>query len=201
MKSSSVDTRMLAEIAVATALAAVLGLFKLKLPHLLYGGSISLHALPILVVAIRHGTRRGIMVGAAYSAVNFALGPFFLHPLQVLLDYPLAFGALGMAGVATSISRTSTSLAPSSLMVTISVVLASVVRFGMHFVSGMLYFAHLAPEGTPVWQFSLLYNASYVLPETVICVVALQVPLIRPLLSPPPIHPTEEGEALIQFPS
>jgi thiamine transporter len=184
MKSSSVDTRVLAEMAVATALAAVLGLFKLKLPHLLYGGSISLHALPILVVAIRHGVRRGIMVGAAYSAVNFALGPFFLHPLQLLLDYPLAFGALGIAGTRISSVGTNTSVR-ASMAVAIRVVLASFLRFGMHFASGILYFAHLAPEGTPVWQFSLLYNASYLLPETIICVIALQVPLIRPLLSSP----------------
>jgi len=107
------------------------------------------------------------MVGAAYSVVNFALGPFFLHPLQVLLDYPLAFGALGMAGlVKSSILRTSPSLPPSALLVAICVVLASVIRFGMHFASGMLYFAHLAPADTPVWQFALVYNASYLLPET-----------------------------------
>ena len=76
------------------------------------------------------------------------------------------------------------------MAVAICVVLAGFLRFGMHFASGMLYFAHLAPEGTPVWQFSLLYNASYVLPETIICVIALQVPLIKPLLGSPTIpHP------------
>ena len=42
------------ELAVAIALAAVLSLVRIKLPHLLYGGSVSLHALPILAVAIRH---------------------------------------------------------------------------------------------------------------------------------------------------
>tara|TARA_Y100001960_G_C14443491_1_gene713717 strand:- start:49 stop:609 length:561 start_codon:yes stop_codon:yes gene_type:complete len=175
--------KILAEMAVAASLAAVLGLFKLKLPHLLYGGSISLHALPILVVAIRHGFRRGAMVGVAYSAVNFALGPFFLHPLQVLLDYPLAFGSLAVAGLARSLMPTGAQIALATRLVMGSAVLmAGAVRFGIHFTSGMLYFAHLAPEGTPVWQFSLIYNASYVLPETLICLIIFQLPLIQPLL-------------------
>ena len=172
-------------MAVAAALAAVLGLFKLKLPHLLYGGSISLHALPILVVAIRHGFRRGAMVGVAYSAVNFALGPFFLHPLQVLLDYPLAFGSLAVVGLARSSMPTGVQVAfATRLLMASAVLMAGAVRFGMHFASGMLYFAHLAPLGTPVWQFSLIYNASYVLPETLICLIILQLPLIQPLVRP-----------------
>ena len=173
-------------MAVATALAAVLGLFKLKLPHLLYGGSISLHALPIFVIAIRHGVRRGIMIGVAYSAVNFALGPFFLHPLQVVLDYPLAFGALGIAGLSRSVWPLTSSgrMSSSSRLGLIgSIILASTVRFGMHFLSGMLYFAHLAPEGTSVWQFSVVYNASYIVPETLICLVAIQIPQLQPLLT------------------
>jgi thiamine transporter len=179
-------------MAVATALAVVLGLFKLKLPHLLYGGSISLHALPIFVIAIRHGVRRGILIGVAYSAVNFALGPFFLHPLQVMLDYPLAFGALGMAGLSRSVWPLTSStdnvvsgriLSSSRLGLAGSIILASAVRFGMHFSSGMLYFAHLAPEGTSVWQFSVVYNASYIVPETLICLVAIQIPQLQPLLA------------------
>lgn len=173
-KAQTRPPKVLAEIAVATALAVVLGLFKLKLPHLLYGGSISLHALPIFMVAIRHGVRPGIMTGIAYSAVNFALGPFFLHPLQVLLDYPLAFGALGIAGMPRSPTRSAVALA---------VVMASAARFGMHFASGMLYFGHLAPEGTSVWQFSILYNASYIVPETLISLGAIQIPQFKPLFS------------------
>ena len=173
-----IPTRALAEMAVAAALAAVLSLFKLKLPHLLYGGSISLHALPIFVIAIRHGVNRGILVGISYSIVNFALGPFFLHPLQVLLDYPLAFGVLGLAGWTLPYSGTGP-WARAALA--IGVVLASLARFGMHFVSGIVYFAHLAPEGTAVWRFSLAYNGSYLIPETIINAVVIQI-LLKPLL-------------------
>ena len=165
-------------MAVAAALAAVLSLFKLKLPHLLYGGSISLHALPIFVIAIRHGAARGVLIGVSYSVVNFALGPFFLHPLQALLDYPLAFGALGLAGV---VPRDQGAGGRARLLLAIGVVLASLTRFGLHFLSGLVYFAHLAPEGTSVWLFSLIYNGSYLVPETIINVVAIQV-LVQPML-------------------
>ena len=173
---------MLAEMAVAVALAAVLSLFKLKLPHLLYGGSISLHALPIFVIAIRHGAARGVLTGVAYSVVNFALGPFFLHPLQALLDYPLAFGALGLAGAAPRGQGTG---GWTRLLLAIGVVLASLTRFGLHFLSGLVYFAHLAPDGTSVWLFSLTYNGSYLAPETVINIVVIQI-LLRPVLDSRP---------------
>ncbi len=91
----STNTRRLSEIGIGIALAAVLSLLRVKLPHLLYGGSVSLHMLPILLVAIRHGPRAGVVAGAAYGLVNFLLTPYFVHPIQLVLDYPAAFASLG----------------------------------------------------------------------------------------------------------
>ncbi len=163
---------LLAELSVAIALAAVLSVFKLKLPHLIYGGSISLHTLPIAVVALRHGVRAGMLAGVAYGFINFVMTPYFVHPVQLILDYPVAFGVLGAAGLMAQCK--------SRWLAAVAVMGAGALRLGVHVLSGMVYFGDLAPAGTPVWQYSLLYNCSYMVPETLIASAVIIV-LIRRL--------------------
>lgn len=170
------NVRLYAELAVAIALAAVLDLISksLPLPRLPYGGSISLRALPILVVALRHGARAGIAAGGAYGVVDFLIHPVFVHPFQLLLDYPLALGVLGCAGwcwqVVPPLSRT---------RLILGVLLAYTLRLAAHYVSGVVFFAQFAPAGQPVWLYSLAYNASYLLPEAIIIILLMQLMLRR----------------------
>jgi thiamine transporter len=49
-----------------------------------------------------------------------------------------------------------------------------------HVVSGIVYFGDLAPEGTSAWKYSLAYNASYLVPETILAAIATAV-LVRRL--------------------
>ncbi len=174
---SDLKPSILAELAVAIALAAVLSLIKIKLPHLIYGGSISLHALPIVVVALRYGVRLGALSGVAYGLVNFLLTPYFVRPVQIALDYPVAFGSLGVAGLAAGRSTPGMAVA--------AVLGAGALRLGIHVLSGVVYFADLAPADTPVWEYSLIYNSSYMIPETLITCLAMGA-LIRRL--PPGVN-------------
>src|SRR4029450_8981349 len=90
------DTRVLTEAALAVALAFVLGFVVLfKMP---YGGSVSLEMIPLILLALRQGWKVGVVAGAAYGLLDLAIDPFVVHPLQLVLDYPLAFGVLGLAG-------------------------------------------------------------------------------------------------------
>jgi thiamine transporter len=160
-----VTPSQLAEFAVAIALAAVLSLFRIKLPHLAFGGSISLHMLPIIVIALRHGVRSAVPTGMAYGVINFIMTPYPVHPIQIILDYPVAFSVLGLAGLAAR--------HPAPWAAVAAVVGAGTVRLGIHVLSGILYFAELAPEGTPVWKYSLIYNSSYMVPEILIASIAM----------------------------
>jgi thiamine transporter len=171
--SQRLNTALLAELSVAIALAAVLSVFKIKLPHLIYGGSVSLHTIPVAVIALRHGVRAGVLTGTAYGFVNFIMTPNFYHPIQVVLDYPVAFGVLGIAGLAAG--RASTWHA------VLAVTAAGALRLAVHVLSGIVYFSHYAPAGTPVWTYSLLYNSSYMVPETLITGVVMGT-IIRRLL-------------------
>ena len=54
---------------------------------------------PILWFSLRRGLRTGLEAGTIYGLVNMALGGYIVDPFQALLDYPIAFAALGLAGL------------------------------------------------------------------------------------------------------
>ena len=162
------SVRLYAELAVAIALAAVLDLISksLPLPRLPYGGSISLRALPILIIAFRHGTRAGVMAGGGYGVVDFLIHPVFVHPIQLLLDYPIALGTLGCAGWVRGQRAVL-----SRGQIVLGILLGCGLRLTAHFISGIVFFAQFAPAGQPGWQYSLSYNSAYMVPETIILIV------------------------------
>ena len=88
--------KILIEGALSVALSIVLSYIKLfSLPQ---GGSVSLSMLPLLVFALRRGGVLGMTAGAAAGFMHIFLGGYIVHPLQALLDYPVASAALGLAG-------------------------------------------------------------------------------------------------------
>jgi thiamine transporter len=152
-----VRTRRLVESAIAVALSAALGLVKVyQLPQ---GGSITAGSMvPVFYLSLRWGARTGVVAGVLLGLVNFLLEPVFVHPAQFLLDYPLAFGALGVAGLFRKLPW-------------LGVVAGGVGRFVSHYLSGVVFFAQYAPRGTSPWVYSAVYNGSYMLPEVVVSVV------------------------------
>lgn len=162
------DPRVLTEAAIAVALAFVLGLIKVfQMP---FGGSISLEMIPLILLALRQGPFVGVVAGAAYGLLNLAVEPFVVHPVQVLFDYPLAFGALGLAGF----------FQPTIRGAVIGTVVAVLARFACHFVSGVVFFASYAPEGWNPYLYSAAYNGAYLVPSLVIALVVVVV-LLRAL--------------------
>ncbi len=108
---------------------------------------------PILWLALRRGPRIGIAAGAVYGVVQLVIMPQIFFLPQVLLDYPLAFACLGLAGFF------------KERWALLGVTVAIGGRFLMHLVSGALFFASFAPPGLNPWIYSALYNGSYLLPE------------------------------------
>ena len=159
-----------AEIGVFVALAVVLGTLT-RFIQLPFGGSVNLSLLPIVVLALR-GSRVGLFSGALYGLVDFVLNPFFYHPAQVLLDYPMASGCMAaLSGLATRFTNSRNYY----LAAAIAVATAGLGRLFFHWLSGVLFFASCAPQGEPVWLYSLTYNSSYVIPETVLCILLSQL--------------------------
>lgn len=142
------------------ALATVLSLVKVfEAP---YGGSVTLGSMiPILFIALRWGPGVGVLTGLVYGFVQYVVGPYFVHPVQVALDYPVAFGALGLAG-----------FLPRQPWAGIA--LGMTGRFVAHLISGVVFFAEFAGDQN-VWVYSSLYNAGYLVPELIISAVLLTV--------------------------
>ncbi|HML01783.1 MAG TPA: energy-coupled thiamine transporter ThiT [Candidatus Bathyarchaeia archaeon] len=160
------STKILAEIIVFVSMAGALALvsrFYFEMPQ---GGTINLGMVPIFWLALRRGPKIGIFAGAVLGVVDLAIEPFVVNPIQFILDYPLAFACLGLAGFFRNIRA----VGP-----VVGVVVGGAGRFISHFVSGVVYFASYTPPGlSPVW-YSIIYNGTYMVPSITICAVVIGI--------------------------
>ena len=166
-------TRKLVESAIMIALATVLSL--LKLADLPYGGSVTLASmLPIALIAYRNGLGWGLGSGLAYGVLQQLLGLKTLTYVTgapsviavILLDYLVAFAVIGLAGV---FRKTEMSQATS---LTAGVALACLLRYSCHVISGATVWAGLSIPTKAALGYSFVYNATYMIPETIVTVLA-----------------------------
>ncbi|MCW4035109.1 MAG: energy-coupled thiamine transporter ThiT [Candidatus Bathyarchaeota archaeon] len=150
------SAKILAEIALFVSLATVLSYIKLfSLPQ---SGSVTAGSMvPIIWLALRRGPKVGLFAAVLYGVVQFAVDPYFVHPVQMVLDYPLAFGLLGVAGFFQKRPY-------------VGAVLGIFGRFVCHFLSGIIFFAMYAPEGMNVALYSAMYNGGYLAVELAITI-------------------------------
>ena len=160
--------KMLVEGGLCIALAFVLGYIKLfSMPQ---GGSITAgEMIPIIIFALRHGSLPGIVVGAVYGLVQMLFGGSIFHPIQAILDYPVAFGVLGLAGIFSAEFEKNKSIKPVLAGASLGIVL----RMLAHTLTGAIFFASYAPEGQNPWVYSIIYNASYLVVEFIITVIII----------------------------
>ncbi len=155
-----------------SAMAVTLGVVTsfIKFAHLPFGGSITLFSMFfVCLIGYMYGTKVGIMTGIAYGLLQLIIDPMIMHPVQVLLDYPLAFGFLGMTGVFSKVRN--------GLLK--GYILGVFGRYLCHVISGFIFFWMYAPEGMNTMVYSLGYNATYILPEAIATAALLLVPAIQ----------------------
>lgn len=169
---------------VLIAIGTVLSLFEFSGPWALGGGITVCSMLPLVLICHRHGTKWGISSALVYGVLQMFLGMknvmygrnFWEVLAIILLDYVVAFGVIGLAGIFDKcIKNRPVSIAVGS-------VFATLLRLACHFVSGWIIWEALWPNelgwASPLW--SLAYNASYMIPEmiiTTVAAVALYFPL------------------------
>jgi thiamine transporter len=156
------STKILAEIIVLVSLAGALSLISHSFFRLPQGGSINLGMIPIFWLALRRGWIIGIFAGAVFGVVDMTIEPFIINPIQFIVDYPLAFAALGVAGLFRKYA-------------VVGVALGGFGRFVCHFVSGIVYFSDYAPEGMSPLVYSAIYNGTYIIPSIIICAMIMGI--------------------------
>ena len=164
-------TQRLVAGGVMIALATVLSLIKVWTMPL--GGSVTLLSmLPIIMISLRYGTGFGFATSLLYGAVQVfvdlgGLMSWGMTPWTwigcLVFDYLLAYGILGIAGLFQN---------QGNKGVIIGIVLAMVLRFLSHFISGSIVFDIWCPEGWNVYWYSICYNGAYMLPELCFTLIA-----------------------------
>lgn len=178
------STLVLAEISIMAGLAVILDLLTF-LRFWPQGGSVSLAMVPIFIMAFRRGVKAGVITGLIFGLLNMIYNPFIVHWLQALLDYPIAFAVVGLAGL--FMLKPEQTKGFKTLMIIGGVLVGTALRFLSHFVAGVVWFGEFAPEGTPVYVYSFGYNMSYLLPTFIVCVIIV---IILANASKKIIHPS-----------
>ena len=156
VKNVKLNAKIITNIAMAVALGTVLKMFTImKMPM---GGSVTLGSMiPIILIAYIYGPRIGCLSGIT----DLLLGAYVVHPAQLIIDYILAFSALGVAGFFKE-------------NITIGTLAAIGLRFLCHAVSGVIFFSQYA-NGQNAIVYSIMYNGTYLLPEAIISVIVLKI--------------------------
>ena len=164
---NKISVKILAEGGIMIALATVLSF--LKVYEAPFGGSITAGSMiPILLFSLRQGIRPGLLAGTIYGIIQLSVG-YVLTPTQAFLDYIVAFGLLGLAGIAQkSFSYLGEKVdAKKYVAVVLGIFLGIGGRFLAHFFAGVIFFSQYAGDMNP-WRYSALYNGSYLLPEFIV---------------------------------
>ena len=179
--------------AILVALAVALSFAKLwKMP---LGGSVTFGSmLPIMLLSLALGIKWGMAGSAVFVLFQLAQalieGNVFPYcetgttlVICVLFDYVFPFGILGLTGALRRVKlgrfRHFGAYA--------GIVLACLIRFISHYVTGVAIWGQWAPDGMGKYLYSLLYNGGYMLPELgitlVLAALLLESPELRRLIN------------------
>ena len=134
------------------------------------GGSVTLASfVPLIIYSYVAGVRKGFLAGALYGILQIVEGGvYFVDVFQLLCDYILAFAFIGLMPVLKKVCKDK-----KILGVYIGVVVVIFMRFLMHTIAGMYWYAGV-PFGEALVT-SVLYNGAYMLPELAITVGVMAI--------------------------
>ena len=164
-KNRPLKTKQLVFCAAAMALAVVTSF--MKIASLPFGGSITFFSMMfVCLIGYFYGPRIGIITGIAYGILQLITGPYIYAPRQVILDYPAAFGALGLSGL----------FYKKKHGLVAGYITGCIGRYLCHVISGYVFFKEYTPENMDPVVYALSYNATYIVPEMIATVIILLLP-------------------------
>lgn len=166
-KGGKLTVKQLVFCAMSIALGTILS--EIKIIDFPWGGSATLFSMLVICLpGYFFGLGAGLLTGVAYGVLQLLVDPYVLFPMQLVMDYFLAFGALGLSGLFSN--------AKKGLL---KGYLAGILgRYIFAVLSGWIFFAEYAWEGWPVLPYSLVYNGIYIFAEGAITVVILLIPAV-----------------------
>jgi len=164
-KNTANSTFAIAFGGICVAMSFVLSLIPgLRMPQ---GGTVSWASmLPLVMYAYVFGFRRGLMAGFLYGLIDAMMGGYIINVFQFLLDYPLAFAAVGFAGLFGKIN-----IKKEASMVS-GILLYTFIRYIMHVMSGIIFFSEYAGGKNPL-VYSMIYNAFLFIDTEIVMLAAV----------------------------
>ena len=170
MSETISKSKKLTVCAVCIALAFLLN--QVSLFRMPMGGSITPASMLFIALAgYWLGPVQGILAGVTMGVLNSFINPVIYHPIQYLLDYPLAFGMIGISGL----------FRKQRFGLQIGYVAGVLGRFIMSFFSGMVFFGIIFEDMAPIPAaiFSLTYNMTYIVPEMIASLIIISLPAMK----------------------
>ena len=147
----------------ALSIAMSFALSFIKLYSMPTGGSVTLASmLPVMLFASAFGPVKGLLCGMAYGVLQCLQGGWIVHPVQFLLDYPLAFAMLGLSGI--RIFPSAKGKAAKTAALCASMLLAAFGRALCATLAGVFFW-------NTAFFASVVYNGAYLLPDIAICML------------------------------
>lgn len=144
------------EIALVSAVSYVLSL----IPFFQFGNFFEIYigVIPVIVFSYRRGVGPGMLAGLLWGALLIITGQIYaLTPVQVVLEYLVAFAANGLSGLASQKLKSTKNPRQTIFW---STALSVGAKYLIHFFAGYIFWKSYAPEGMNPWLYSLLFNGT-----------------------------------------
>lgn len=177
MQNRKIELHIWIEGTIAAAMAMVLSLIPTSIGS---SFSVSLGMIPMVLYSLRRGAKAGVFSAFIWGLLHFPLGQvYFLTPFQVVIEYLLAFGFTGFAGLFSSQLKTTIQAGnakKSRRIIFVATFTGTVARYFWHFIAGVIFWGSFALWGMNPWLFSFLMNglsgvATAIVTATVLVIV------------------------------
>lgn len=134
-----------------------------------FGGSVTMFSmLFVCLTGYFYGPSIGIISGLAFGLMNLIFKPYVVHPIQLILDYILAFSALGISGFFANLKNG-----------LVKGYLAGVFgRYMFSVLSGWIFFGEYVWNGFEALPYAIVYNGAYLAIEAVLTVIVVRTPIV-----------------------
>lgn len=135
-----------------------------------FGGSVTLLSMLFIVLAgYFYGPKLGLLTAVVYGLLQLIIDPQVYYPMQVVMDYILAFGALGLGSF----------FYQKKYGLILGYLTAVTGRYLFASLSGYIFFSEYAWEGWSPILYTLAYNGAYIYAETAITLALLLLPAVK----------------------
>ncbi len=171
------DVRSISYAAIIIALTLVLASIMIPLPT---GAMITAGSwIPLMVLAIVVDYRLAFIAGWICGGLAMIMIPAWqpVHWAQIFVEQFVCFSCLGYAGIFGSEKKNK---------VLIGIIIALVIKFFGHVISGVIFFSQNAWDGWSAWGYSLAYHVSSKIPEGIVStaiVLVLPIENLKKLVS------------------